>query len=108
LSSQVAWRFGDPWNHFARAPREITISSTILRVLANQWLSCSIGRAIGLTIPEPAIGYVSAKLVESSPSLAIQLFNSPLKCSHRVAFGSHCISEGEVFHYLPRGGSSTN
>src|SRR5207248_608668 len=25
-----------------------------LRVLANEWLACSIGRAIGLTIPEPA------------------------------------------------------
>ena len=24
-----------------------------LRVLANEWLACSIGRAIGLTIPEP-------------------------------------------------------
>ncbi len=28
-----------------------------LRVLANEWLACSIGRAIGLTIPEPAILY---------------------------------------------------
>ncbi len=35
-----------------------------LRILANEWLACSIGRAIGLTIPEPAILYVPAKLVE--------------------------------------------
>jgi hypothetical protein len=39
-----------------------------LRILANEWLACSIGRAIGLTIPEPAILYVPAKLVESSSS----------------------------------------
>src|SRR5437762_10683314 len=29
-----------------------------LRVLVNEWLGCSIGRALGLTIPEPAILYV--------------------------------------------------
>lgn len=40
-----------------------------LRVLANEWLACSIGRTIGLTIPEPAILYVSPKLVENSPRL---------------------------------------
>jgi hypothetical protein len=72
-----------------------------LRVLANEWLACSIGRAIGLTIPEPAILYVPAKLVESSPSLVIQLSGSTLKCSHGMAFGSRFLSEGEVFDYLP-------
>ena len=72
-----------------------------LRVLANEWLACSIGRAIGLTIPEPAILYVPAKLVESSPSMVIQLSNSTLKCSHGMAFGSRFISEGQVFDYLP-------
>src|SRR5881275_124453 len=72
-----------------------------LRVLANEWLACSIGRAIGLTIPEPAILYVPPKLVESSPSLVIQLSSSTLKCSHGMAFGSRFISEGEVFDYLP-------
>jgi len=40
-----------------------------VRVLANEWLGSSIGRALGLTIPEPAILYVPAELVESSPSL---------------------------------------
>ena len=72
-----------------------------LRVLANEWLACSIGRAIGLTIPEPAILYVPPDLVESSPSLVIQLSSSTLKCSHGLAFGSRFISEGEVFDYLP-------
>jgi hypothetical protein len=72
-----------------------------LRVLANEWLACSIGRAIGLTIPESAILYVPPKLVESSPSLVIQLSGSTLKCSHGMAFGSRFISEGEVFDYLP-------
>ena len=72
-----------------------------LRVLANEWLGCSIGRALGLTIPEPAILYVPAKLVESSPSLVIQSSNSTLKCSHGLAFGSRFISEGQVFDYLP-------
>src|SRR5205823_6521932 len=72
-----------------------------LRVLANEWLACSIGRAIGLTIPEPAILYVPPKLVEGSPSLVIQLSSSTLKCSHGQAFGSRFISEGEVFDYLP-------
>ena len=72
-----------------------------LRVLANEWLACSIGRAIGLTIPEPAILYVPPKLVESSPSLVIQLSSSTLKCSHGMSFGSRFISEGEVFDYLP-------
>jgi hypothetical protein len=70
-------------------------------VLANEWLACSIGRAIGLTIPVPAILYVPPKLVESSPSLVIQLSSSTLKCSHGMAFGSRFISEGEVFDYLP-------
>lgn len=72
-----------------------------LRVLANEWLACSIGRTVGLTIPEPAILYVPAKLVESSPSLVIQLSNSTLKCSHGLAFGSRFISGDEVFDYLP-------
>jgi hypothetical protein len=72
-----------------------------LRVLANEWLACSIGRALGLTIPEPAILYVPPELVESTPSLVIQLSSSTLKCSHGMAFGSRFISEGEVFDYLP-------
>jgi hypothetical protein len=72
-----------------------------LRVLANEWLGCSIGRALGLTIPEPAVLYVPAKLVESSPSLVIQISNSTLKCSHGLAFGSRFISEEQVFDYLP-------
>ena len=72
-----------------------------LRILANEWLACSIGRAIGLTIPEPAILYVPAKLVESSSSLVIHLSNSTLKCSHGRAFGSRFISADEVFDYLP-------
>ena len=90
-----------------RSPLHITEFSTLannpqsLRVLANEWLACSIGRAIGLTIPEPAILYVPSQLVESSPSLVIQLSSSTLKCSHGMAFGSRFISEGEVFDYLP-------
>jgi len=72
-----------------------------LRVLVNEWLGCSIGRALGLTIPEPAILYVPAALVESSPSLVIQVSNSTLKCSYGLAFGSRFISEGQVFDYLP-------
>src|SRR5947207_264740 len=52
-----------------------------VRVLANEWLGSSIGRALGLTIPEPAILYVPAELVESSPSLVIRLCSSTLKCS---------------------------
>src|SRR5215469_2870472 len=72
-----------------------------LRVLANEWIACSIGCAIGLTIPEPAILYVPVQLVESSSSLVIQLSNTTLKCSHGMAFGSRFISEGQVFDYLP-------
>jgi hypothetical protein len=72
-----------------------------LRVLTNEWLACSIGRAIGLTIPEPAILYVPPKLVESSPSLVIQLASSTLKCSHGMAFGSRFVSGDQVSNYLP-------
>src|SRR6059058_1079661 len=72
-----------------------------LRVLVNEWLGCSIGRALGLTIPEPAILYVPATLVESSPSLVIQVSNATLKCSYGLAFGSRFISEGQLFDYLP-------
>ena len=79
---------------FANNPQSV-------RVLANEWLACSIGRALGLTIPEPAILYVPAKLVESSPSLVIRLSSSTLKCSYGMAFGSRFISEGEIFDYLP-------
>src|SRR6266446_3369678 len=57
--------------------------------------------ALGLTIPEPAILYVPAKLVESSPSLVIQVSNSTLKCSYGLAFGSRFISEEQLFDYLP-------
>ncbi len=71
------------------------------RVLANEWLACSIGRAVGLTIPEPAILHVPAHLVESSPSLVIQRSNSTLKCSHGLAFGSRFISEGQISECLP-------
>lgn len=72
-----------------------------LRVLANEWLACSIGRALGLTIPQPAILYVPQKLVESSPRLVIRLSNSTLKCSHGLAIGSRVISGQEVLDYLP-------
>src|SRR5581483_10784086 len=72
-----------------------------LRVLANEWLACSIGRALGLTIPKPAILYVPQKLVESSPSLVIRLSNSTPKCSHGLAVGSRVISGQEVLDYLP-------
>ena len=79
---------------FANNPQSV-------RVLANEWLACSIGRALGLTIPQPAIVYVPATLVESSPSLVIRLSGATLKCSHGLAFGSRFISEGELFDCLP-------
>src|SRR6184192_1042397 len=72
-----------------------------LRVLVNEWLGCSIGRALGLTVPEPAILYVPAELVESSPSLVIRLSGPTLKCAHGLAFGSRVISGDQVFDYLP-------
>src|SRR5215472_18541861 len=64
-------------------------------------LPARFGRALGLTIPEPAILYVPANLVESSPSLVIRLSSSTLKCSYGLAFGSRFISDGQVFDYLP-------
>jgi hypothetical protein len=79
---------------FANNPQSV-------RVLANEWIASSIGRALGLTIPEPAILYVPASLVESSPSLVIRLSSSTLKCSHGLAFGSRVISGDEAFDYLP-------
>jgi hypothetical protein len=72
-----------------------------VRVLANEWLACSIGRALGLTIPQPAIVYVPAKLVEGSSSLVIRLSSAILKCSHGLAFGSRLISDGDLFDCLP-------
>src|SRR5438270_13942561 len=51
-----------------------------LRVLANEWLACSIGRAIGLTMPEPAILYAPPELVESSTVLVIPPSTPTLKC----------------------------
>ena len=72
-----------------------------LRVLANEWLGCSIGRALGLTIPEPAILYVPKELTESSPSLVMHISNLTLRCSHGLAFGSRFISKGPVFDFLP-------
>ncbi len=65
---------------FANNPQSV-------RVLANEWLASSIGRALGLTIPEPAILYVPPELVESSPSMVIPLSGSTLKCSHGLALG---------------------
>jgi|SRR5439155_5670827 len=79
---------------FANNPQSV-------RVLTNEWLASSIGRKLGLTIPEPTILYVPAKLVESSPSLVIRLSSSILKCSYGLAFGSRFISGHEVFDYLP-------
>ena len=79
---------------FANNPQSV-------RVLVNEWIASSIGRALGLTIPEPAILYVPAKLVECSPSLVIRLSSATLKCSHGLAFGSCVISGDDVFDYLP-------
>jgi hypothetical protein len=79
---------------FANNPQSV-------RVLANEWLASSIGRALGLTIPESVIVYVPANLVESSPSLVMRLSGSILKCSHGLAFGSRFISADQVFDYLP-------
>src|SRR5438445_13181900 len=72
-----------------------------LPVLVNEWLGCSIGRALGLTIPEPAILYVPATLVESSPSLVLQASNSTLKWSYGLALGSRFISVAKPVDYLP-------
>src|SRR5256886_16572488 len=47
-----------------------------LRVLVNEWLGCSSGRALGLSIPGPAILSVPAPLLGSSPSIAIPGSNS--------------------------------
>jgi hypothetical protein len=60
-----------------------------------------MGPLTGLTIPQPTILYVPAKVVEGSPSLVIRLFSSTLKCSHGLAFGSRVISGDQVFDYLP-------
>src|SRR5437016_8774495 len=46
-----------------------------LRVLVNEWLGCSIGRALGLTIPEPAILYVPATRSEEHTSELQSLTN---------------------------------
>src|SRR5881394_2177492 len=62
------------------------------RVLVNEWLACSIGRALGLTIPQPAILSVPGEFIESSASLVIRLAGSTLKCSPGLAFGSRVIS----------------
>src|SRR5437879_13390006 len=67
-----------------------------LRVLVNEWLGCSIGRALGLTIPEPAILYVPATLLASAPSLMIQVSNSTLKCPYALAFASRFFSVGRL------------
>jgi hypothetical protein len=64
-----------------------------LRILANEWLACSIGREIGLTIPEPAILYVPAKLVECTlvdlrildPNDAVRSHGS---CSDQIHFAN--------------------
>src|SRR2546429_8554268 len=71
-----------------------------LRVLVNEWLGCSIGRALGLMIPEPAIFYVPATLVESSPSLVVQGFHSTLKCSYGLAVGSGFVFGRQLFYFL--------
>ena len=71
------------------------------RVLANEWLACSIGRALGLTIPEPVILSVPEEFVERDPSLVIRLAGSTLKCLPGRAFGSRVISGAEVVDYLP-------
>lgn len=71
------------------------------RVLVNEWLACSIGRALGLTIPEPVILSIPGQFIENSPSLVIHLAGSTLRCSPGPAFGSRVISGSEVVDYLP-------
>src|SRR5437879_12455507 len=63
-----------------------------VRVLANEWLASSIGRALGLTVPEPAILYVQAELVESSPPMVIRLAGPTLTCAQRQPVGSSVIA----------------
>jgi hypothetical protein len=70
------------------------------RVLVNEWLACSIGRALGLSIPEPVILSVSREFIDHDPSLVIRLAGSTLKCSPGLAFGSRVISGSEVVDYL--------
>ena len=71
------------------------------RVLVNEWLACSIGRALGITIPEPVILSVPEEFVERDPSLVIRLANSTVKCSPGPAFGSRIISGLGIVDYLP-------
>src|SRR5947209_19211051 len=72
-----------------------------LRVLVNEWLGCSIGRALGLTIRAPAILYVPATLVERSPSLVTQDSYSTLKCPYGLPLGSRFISAVQPLDSLP-------
>ncbi len=71
------------------------------RVLVNEWLACSIGRTLGLSIPEPVILSVPEEFVERDPSLVIRLAGSTLKCLPGRAFGSRVISGAEVVDHLP-------
>ncbi len=71
------------------------------RVLVNEWLACSIGRALGLTIPEPVILSVPEEFVDRDPSMVIRLANSTVKCSRGLAFGSRIISGLGAVDYLP-------
>jgi hypothetical protein len=79
---------------FANNPQSV-------RVLANEWIASSIGRALGLTIPEPAILSVPEEFVDRDPSLVIRLVNSTVKCSPGPVFGSRIISGLGVVDYLP-------
>jgi hypothetical protein len=74
------------------------------RVLVNEMLASQLAERIGLPVPVSVIVEVSARLVDRTPALSIQLVNQTVRCQAGLQFGSeYAVSPliGRCFDYLP-------
>lgn len=76
-----------------------------IRVLANEMLATNLGRALGLPMPRMEVIEVSARLIEHSEGLRIELGGSKIPFQSGKQLGSLYVgseSPGMSFDYLPR------
>jgi hypothetical protein len=75
-----------------------------VRILANEYLATTLGKFLGLPMPEVRVIEVSEWLVQNSPDLKIDLGMGAAPCASGLQLGSRYVAdplEAMVFDYLP-------
>jgi hypothetical protein len=76
-----------------------------VRVLANEFIFNGLASMCGLSVPRHAVVYVSARLIQDSPELNIQLIGNAIRCESGLQYGSEYVIDplrGRILDWLPR------